>query len=73
MKAWRPSLWLPIIMIAWGIVITLTGIVENFAGLFTARVFLGITEDKSIYFENKLSLMSTYPASFQVRSSMCRV
>ncbi|KAL8287355.1 hypothetical protein RQP46_003807 [Phenoliferia psychrophenolica] len=44
MKAWRPSRWLPIIMLGWGIVITLTGIVENFAGLFTARVFLGITE-----------------------------
>lgn len=67
MKAWRPSLWLPIIMIAWGIVITLTGIVENFAGLFAARVFLGITEDKSTCFESTLSLMSTYPASFQVR------
>jgi len=44
MKAWRPSMWLPIIMIGWGIVITLTGIVQNFGGLFAARVFLGITE-----------------------------
>ncbi|KAK8866195.1 hypothetical protein IAR55_001346 [Kwoniella newhampshirensis] len=44
MKAWRPSMWLPIIMVAWGIVITLTGIVQNFRGLFVARIFLGITE-----------------------------
>ncbi|WWD17598.1 hypothetical protein CI109_102039 [Kwoniella shandongensis] len=44
MKAWRPSMWLPIIMVAWGIVITLTGIVKNFQGLFVARIFLGITE-----------------------------
>ncbi|KAK4702792.1 MFS transporter, ACS family, pantothenate transporter, partial [Phenoliferia sp. Uapishka_3] len=44
MKAWRPSRWLPLIMLGWGIVITLTGIVHNFPGLFTARVFLGITE-----------------------------
>lgn len=27
-------------MVAWGIVITLMGIVENFAGLFAARVFV---------------------------------
>lgn len=37
-------MWLPIIMIGWGVVITLTGIVQNFTGLFIARVFLGITE-----------------------------
>ena len=41
MKAWRPSMWLPIIMLAWGIVITLTGIVKNFEGLFVARIFVG--------------------------------
>lgn len=44
MKAWRPSMWIPIIMIAWGIVMTLMGIVHNFAGLLAARVFLGATE-----------------------------
>lgn len=40
MKAWRPSRWLPLIMLAWGVVITLTGIVQNFTGLFIARVFV---------------------------------
>jgi len=44
MKAWRPSMWLPIIMLAWGVCITLMGIVQNYAGLFATRVFLGITE-----------------------------
>lgn len=44
MKAWRPSMWLPIIMIAWGVVMTLMGIVQNYAGLLVTRIFLGATE-----------------------------
>lgn len=44
MKAWRPSMWLPTIMLGWGIVMTLMGIVRNFEGLLVARIFLGITE-----------------------------
>jgi hypothetical protein len=44
MKAWRPSMWLPIIMIAWGAVMTGMGFVQNFTGLLVARIILGITE-----------------------------
>lgn len=44
MKAWRPSMWLPIIMIGWGGVMTGMGFVTNFPGLLIARIFLGITE-----------------------------
>ena len=44
MKAWRPSMWLPIIMVAWGIVMIGMGFVKNFAGLMATRVFLGATE-----------------------------
>lgn len=44
MKAWRPSMWLPIIMIAWGAVMIGMGWVNNFASLFITRVFLGATE-----------------------------
>ncbi|GKU05194.1 tartrate transporter [Fusarium langsethiae] len=44
LKKLRPSVWLPIIMIAWGIVMTLMGIVQNYTGLLVARVFLGLTE-----------------------------
>ncbi|ODQ63240.1 MFS general substrate transporter [Nadsonia fulvescens var. elongata DSM 6958] len=40
----KPSVWLPTIMIAWGIVMTLMGIVHNFGGLFATRLFLGVTE-----------------------------
>jgi len=31
-------------MIAWGIVMTLMGIVQNYHGLLIARIFLGVTE-----------------------------
>ncbi|EKJ74091.1 hypothetical protein FPSE_05745 [Fusarium pseudograminearum CS3096] len=44
LKKLRPSVWLPIIMIAWGVVMTLMGIVQNYTGLLVARVFLGLTE-----------------------------
>lgn len=44
LKKLRPSVWLPSIMVAWGIVMTLMGIVQNYHGLLIARIFLGITE-----------------------------
>lgn len=37
-------MWLPTIMIAWGIVMVCMGFVRNFQGLLVTRVFLGITE-----------------------------
>ncbi|KAL4860981.1 hypothetical protein BDV12DRAFT_82864 [Aspergillus spectabilis] len=40
----KPSVWLPSIVMAWGIVMTLTGIVQNYSGLLAARFFLGLTE-----------------------------
>lgn len=44
MKRFRPSIWIPCIMIAWGICTTLMGIVHNYSGLMAARCFLGIAE-----------------------------
>lgn len=44
LKRWRASMWFPIIMLAWGIIMTLTGLVKDFNGLVIARVFLGIAE-----------------------------
>ncbi len=44
MKRWRPSMWIPSIMVAWGVCCTLMGIVHNYQGLMAARVFLGIAE-----------------------------
>ncbi|UNI15794.1 hypothetical protein JDV02_002295 [Purpureocillium takamizusanense] len=44
LKRFRPSRWLPFIMVCWGVVVTLTGLVQNYPGLLIARVFLGVTE-----------------------------
>ncbi|KAH8904692.1 MFS general substrate transporter [Coniochaeta sp. PMI_546] len=44
LKKLRPSRWLPLIMVAWGTVMTLMGIVQSYHGLLVARLFLGVTE-----------------------------
>ncbi|KAF4237373.1 hypothetical protein CNMCM8980_005563 [Aspergillus fumigatiaffinis] len=44
LKKLRPSRWLPFLMVAWGIVMTLMGVVHNYAGLLSARIFLGVAE-----------------------------
>ncbi|ORY58135.1 major facilitator superfamily domain-containing protein [Pseudomassariella vexata] len=40
----RPSLYLALLVIPWGIVMTCTGLVQNFAGLMVTRILLGIFE-----------------------------
>lgn len=44
LKHIRPSIYLPSIMLIWGIIMTLMGIVNNYAGLIACRVLLGIFE-----------------------------
>jgi len=44
LKRLRPSIWLPSIMVAWGTVMTLMGLVQSYHGLLVARLFLGVTE-----------------------------
>ncbi|KAJ5132824.1 hypothetical protein N7448_006982 [Penicillium atrosanguineum] len=44
LKKLRPSRWLPLIMVAWGIVMTLMGVVQNYGGLLATRLFLGVAE-----------------------------
>jgi hypothetical protein len=44
LKLLRPSVWLSCLVVAWGTVTTLTGIVEGYDGLLAVRFFLGVTE-----------------------------
>jgi MFS family permease len=44
MKRFRPSLWIPSIMVAWAVCTTLMGIVQNYTGLMICRSALGIAE-----------------------------
>ncbi|KAK4704655.1 MFS transporter, ACS family, pantothenate transporter, partial [Phenoliferia sp. Uapishka_3] len=44
LKRLRPSIWLPFIMVAWGVCMLSNGFVTNYAGLTAVRWFLGVTE-----------------------------
>lgn len=44
LKRLRPSIFLPAIMILWGICMTTMGLVHNWSGLMAARFFLGLAE-----------------------------
>ncbi|KZV65831.1 MFS general substrate transporter [Peniophora sp. CONT] len=44
LKIFRPSIWIPAIMLSWGIVMACMSRVESFSGLLVARVVLGMTE-----------------------------
>jgi sugar phosphate permease len=40
----RPSYYLGILIVCWGIVMTMMGVVKNFAGLLATRILLGVFE-----------------------------
>ncbi|KAF8269774.1 MFS general substrate transporter [Lactarius quietus] len=44
LKRLRPSLWLSGLMLLWGIMMTVQGLVHNYGGLFAMRWMLGMTE-----------------------------
>ncbi|CAF3382980.1 unnamed protein product [Rotaria socialis] len=44
LKRLRPSRWIPMIMVGWGIVMTLMGLVNSYASLLICRLFLGAAE-----------------------------
>lgn len=44
MKRFRPSIWIPSIMVAWGFSTIMLGVVKNFGGLLAVRCILGIAE-----------------------------
>ncbi|KAL2824930.1 major facilitator superfamily domain-containing protein [Aspergillus cavernicola] len=44
LKKTTPRIWLPTLTLIWGIVATLLGVVQNYAGYLTSRTALGIAE-----------------------------
>jgi MFS family permease len=44
MKRFRPSIWIPSIMVAWGFCTVMLGIVHNYPGLLACRAALGLAE-----------------------------
>ncbi|KAA1466484.1 MFS transporter [Dentipellis sp. KUC8613] len=44
LKKMRPNRWLPLLVFLWGVVTTLSGLVQSFGGLLAVRIFLGFCE-----------------------------
>ncbi|KAL4891521.1 major facilitator superfamily domain-containing protein [Aspergillus ambiguus] len=44
LKKTTPRIWLPTLTLAWGVVATLLGVVQNYPGYLVSRTFLGISE-----------------------------
>lgn len=44
MKRFRPWIWIPSMMVVWGVCCTLMGIVQSYSGLMVVREFLGLSE-----------------------------
>lgn len=58
LKILRPSVWLPLCICAWGTVMTLQGIVQNYGGLVTTRFLLGMTE--AAFFPGAMFILSNW-------------
>ncbi|PQK12203.1 hypothetical protein BB8028_0003g08200 [Beauveria bassiana] len=44
MKRFRPSIWIPSIMVVWGFMTIMLGVVQSFGGLLAVRSLLGLAE-----------------------------
>lgn len=44
MKRMTAKRWLPLLVAVWGVITTLSGLVQNFAGVAAVRFFLGLCE-----------------------------
>ncbi|KAL2785962.1 major facilitator superfamily domain-containing protein [Aspergillus keveii] len=68
LKIMRPSRWIAIMVLAWGTVMTLQGIVKDYSGLIATRVFLGTAE--SGFFPAASYLLSIWYSRFEVQTKM---
>ncbi|KAK4942804.1 hypothetical protein LTR10_017564 [Elasticomyces elasticus] len=68
LKLMRPSLWITILMLSWGVVMTLQGIVQNYHGLIITRTLLGLTE--SGFFPAATYLLTTWYCRFEVQTRL---
>jgi MFS family permease len=62
-KKFTPSRWIAFITTSWGIVATLTGIVQDFKGLVACRVILGALEG-GLFPGLAIYLTSNFPSFF---------
>ncbi|KAK5700095.1 hypothetical protein LTR97_006230 [Elasticomyces elasticus] len=68
LKLMRPSLWIMILMVSWGVVMTCQGIVKNYNQLLVTRILLGLTE--SGFFPAATYLLTTWYCRFEVQTRL---
>jgi MFS family permease len=68
LKMLRPSIWLSILCFAWGLVMTLMGLVDSYGGLLAARFMLGVAE--AGFFPAATYLLTIWYRRYEVQRRM---
>ncbi|KAK5736137.1 hypothetical protein LTR17_007659 [Elasticomyces elasticus] len=68
LKMMRPSVWIAILMFAWGTVMTLMGLITSYKGLLIARFFLGVAE--AGFFPAATYLLTIWYRRYEVQKRM---
>ncbi|KIW54648.1 hypothetical protein PV05_06996 [Exophiala xenobiotica] len=68
LKIIRPSIWISVLCFAWGLVMTLMGLVNSYSGLIAARFFLGVTE--AGFFPAATFLLTIWYQRYEVQRRM---
>ncbi|KAF2716611.1 retrograde regulation protein 2 [Polychaeton citri CBS 116435] len=68
LKLIRPSLWISIMMVSWGLVMTFQGLVQGYHGLIVTRTLLGLTE--SGFFPAATYLLTCWYCRFEVQTRL---
>lgn len=68
LKLMRPSRWMTVLVIAWGTVVTLQGLVQRYEHLIVTRVLLGTTE--AGFFPAATYLLTTWYSRWQLQTRM---
>jgi MFS family permease len=66
LKMMRPSVWIGFLMVCWGIVMTLQGVIQNYHHLIITRVLLGFFE--AGFFPAATYLLTTWYCRFEVQT-----
>ncbi|KAK2011564.1 MFS general substrate transporter [Colletotrichum eremochloae] len=68
LKKVRPSLWLSFLVLSWGTVMTLMGVVKDFQGMVICRVFLGLCE--AGFFPGAVYIVSTWYPRYELQQRL---
>ncbi|KIW83497.1 hypothetical protein Z517_02742 [Fonsecaea pedrosoi CBS 271.37] len=68
LKMTRPSYYISILLFVWGLIVTLTGLVQSYSGLLAARWFLGTAE--AGFFPAATFLLTIWYRRYEVQTRM---